>query len=303
MILITGARGFIGNSLVEHLHSKNRSPVSAIRSQDLKIENDRIFLDLNSRDHFQELKKKGNVPDTIIHLAGHIEIALQKHPEVPIPIPGIENVTEIYQSNIFPTVNLIQYSLDAGVKHLIFASTQAVYGIPPTERITEETPLNPLEHYAMSKVCCEKILQIASLNGLSVTILRFPGIYSEKRRSGTVYKFCKSAQESRKISVTADIPIPFDVLHLDDLLDAFSCVLSKSSKGFSVYNIGSGKPNSLNLLADQIADLKPGVRVYHSDCPQPVIQLDSSKAKAMLDWGAKPVSERLRAVMESVSND
>lgn len=305
MILITGARGFIGSNLVEHLQSNGESPVSVIRAPELQVDKDRIFLDLNSRDHFLALKKQGIVPDTIIHLAGHIEISLKKHPgdTCAIPVPGKENVSEIYRSNLLPTVNLIEYCLEMGVRHFVFASSQAVYGIPASERITEDSPVNPLEHYAMSKVCCENILRLASSNGLSVSVLRFPGIYSEKRKCGTVYRFCRSAHESRSIKVISDIPLPFDVLHIDDVLDAFSRVISKRPAGYSIYNIGSGEPNSLDLLADRIASLKPGIQVIHAECPQPAIRLDSSKAKATLGWEAKPTNLRLNTVMESMCND
>ena len=134
-------------------------------------------------------------PNTIIHLAGHVEIALRAKPHTQnaFPIPGNENISQIYTANVGATANLLDFCLSMGVRHLIFASSQSVYGMPHSNPLTEETPCMPLEHYAMSKLCCEQLLQIGVNQGLVVTIMRIPGVFSETRQSGVVFRFCQQA--------------------------------------------------------------------------------------------------------------
>jgi nucleoside-diphosphate-sugar epimerase len=155
----------------------------------------------------------------------------------------------------------------------------------------------------MSKVCCENILRLASSRRLSVTTLRFPGVYSEKRKNGAVYRLCRSALDSGCVRAESDFPLPFDVIHLDDVLDAFSRAISSPPEGYSVFNIATGEPNNLNLLAGKIAGLVPGCRVVQTACPQPVICLDSTKAKRMLGWEAVPSTTRLQQVLDAMQHD
>lgn len=305
MILITGAGGFIGSSLVTRLAEQGFDVTGLLRSEIFRKEADHIFLDLTSDEHLKLLKNLDIQPDTLIHLAGHIQIALKpdKNDASRPPLAGDEDLPALYRSNLLSTVNLIEYCKHAGVKHMIFASSQAVYGLPSMERVTEETPCKPLEHYALSKACCERALCLAASDSMAVTVYRFPGVYSEKRESGTVFRFCRSATKTKTIRVTADLPLPFDVIHIDDVLDAFLCAVTSKPQGFEIYNIATGEPNSLNLLADRIAGLVEGCRVEHAVCPQPVICMDPEKAYRRFGWRATPSTVRLRQVLDAADHD
>jgi len=186
-----------------------------------------------------------------------------------------------------------------GVGHLVFASSQTVYGMPGTEIITEESPCAPLEHYAASKVCCEKLLQIGVRQGIAVTVLRLPGIYSEERRDGVVYGFCKSALQKRKINVRADFPLPIDVIHIDDVIGAIEKTIYFGGLQWNCLNISTGEACSLNILADSIAELIPGCEVNFSGVTQPIVCMDSSKAHSALGWRAVSRRERLSTMIKN----
>lgn len=303
MILVTGAGGFIGNELLSCLKKEGMQVLPVFRSIEFACDKDRAALDLTSPEHITLLEKSIERPDTVVHLAGRVEIKLDKNREGGLPVPGPENIYEIYTSNVIGTANLLRYCLNSGVKHIVFASSQAVYGIPVSENITEKTPCNPLEHYALSKVCCEEMLRLAPAEKISVTILRFPGIYSDKRKKGTVFRFCKDALEKREIRVKSDISLPFDVLHISDVVSAFLCAIKNQPRGYSVFNISSGEPNSLNLLADRIAGIVSGCTVYYAGTPQPVIRLDPSKANLILGWQARSPETRLRHMLDVIPHD
>jgi len=177
-----------------------------------------------------------------------------------------------------------------------------VYGMPVKEPLDEDAPCAPLEHYAASKLCCEKILEVGSRQGLSVTVLRIPGIYSEDRTSGIVHQFLRSAISDHHIKVRMRFPLPIDVLHIGDLVPAIEKAIVFGGSGYTCLNISTGEPCSANLLADDIAGLVPGCRVSYGDIPQPVVRLDPARAGKVLGWRSLPRRVRLQSMIESLAN-
>lgn len=302
MILVTGADGFIGRALRDRLDQAGLDVVGHVLGDRAEIRPGQWTLDLTRADHLQALGKASPVPDTIVHLAGRVEIALRANPEDPSlpPLPGEEDIARIYALNVGLTANLIQYALRAGVRHIVFASSQAVYGMPQQDVLTEESPCAPLEHYAASKLFCERMLEVASRPALSVTVLRFPGVYSEERRMGVVYRFFEAAFRSRQITVSADYPLPIDVIHRDDVLNAIEQVVRRGGAGFRILNIATGEPCSLDLLADAVAELLPGCRTVPARIRQPVVRMSPDRALQALEWKAEPRRLRLEAMLRSV---
>ncbi|MDD5523581.1 MAG: NAD(P)-dependent oxidoreductase [Kiritimatiellae bacterium] len=267
MILVTGAGGFIGSNLCVRLNDA--------------VPLDRSY-DITDPACFDNLSLQ---PKIVVHLAGYIEINLDA---------DRENIWKIYDVNLMGTVNVLGYCLKAEVKHLIFASSQAVYGMPMSRPLQEDSPCKPIEHYANSKLCAEQVLRTCW--GVKTTILRFPGVYSEKRKSGIVYNFMKQALNEKKIQTGIDCPLPIDVIYLEDVLNAFEATALTGKAG--CYNIATGEPCSVNILADRIAELVPGCKVEHSKVKQPVVQMDIRKA--MKDLGWKPQQDGLQKMFDKL---
>ncbi len=303
MILITGAGGFIGQYLHVRLVDMGQHVMPLYHASRPQVSDHQWACDLTCPEHLAELKKAAKVPKTIIHLAGHVEIVLRAEPYLQdaAPLPGKENISKIYYTNVGATANLLDFCLSTGVGHFIFASSQSVYGMPQSCPLTEETPCKPLEHYAMSKLCCEQLLQIGARQELAVTTLRLPGVFSEARRSGVVFGFCQQAARSGQICVEADYPLPLDVVHLEDAVDAFiKAVAYGGQEDGLCLNIATGEPCSLNLLAETIASFVPGCQVEPSKISQPIVQMDSKRAEAVLGWKAQPQSVRLANMLKSI---
>ena len=69
---------------------------------------------------------------------------------------------------------LLEHSLRAGVKHVVFSSTAAVYGIPSAGEASEDTPTQPINAYGMSKLMTEYMLRdVAAVNPLRYVALRY----------------------------------------------------------------------------------------------------------------------------------
>jgi nucleoside-diphosphate-sugar epimerase len=89
-------------------------------------------------------------PAAIIHLAG-------------IPAPGLAPDATVFQNNMMSTYNVFSAAIRAGIKRVVWASSETTYGLPFTRTpphfapVTEEHPLAPETGYALAKTLCEKM--------------------------------------------------------------------------------------------------------------------------------------------------
>ncbi len=89
-------------------------------------------------------------PSAVIHLAG-------------IPAPGLAPDATIFQNNMMTTYNVFSAAIRAGLKRVVWASSETTYGLPFTRvppafaPVTEEHPLIPETGYALAKTLCERM--------------------------------------------------------------------------------------------------------------------------------------------------
>lgn len=87
----------------------------------------------------------------IMHFAGSIVV-----PE------SVENPLKYYANNTVASHSLISAAVEGGVKHILFSSTAAVYGVPSQVPIAEDDPKQPINPYGASKLMTERMLADAS---------------------------------------------------------------------------------------------------------------------------------------------
>ncbi|SDS89800.1 NAD-dependent epimerase/dehydratase family protein [Bradyrhizobium canariense] len=89
-------------------------------------------------------------PSAVIHMAG-------------IPAPGLAPDATIFQNNMMTTYNVFSAAVRAGIRRVVWASSETIYGLPFTRTppafapVTEEHPLAPETGYALAKILCEKM--------------------------------------------------------------------------------------------------------------------------------------------------
>jgi nucleoside-diphosphate-sugar epimerase len=113
-------------------------------------------------------------PSAVIHLAG-------------IPAPGLAPDTVIFQNNMMTTYNVFSAATRAGLKRVVWASSETAYGLPFTRTppafapVTEEHPLVPESGYALAKVLCERMAtEVHRWNpGTTFVALRISNILEE----------------------------------------------------------------------------------------------------------------------------
>jgi UDP-glucose 4-epimerase len=154
-VLVTGGAGYIGSHAMLALKDAGWS-VSVI--DDLSngvrraVPNDVPFYEGNIADHslvrriFEEQEIRA-----IMHFAGSIVV-----PE------SVEHPLKYYGNNTVATHALISAALEAGVDHILFSSTAAVYGAPEKVPVAEDDPKEPINPYGASKLMTERMLADAS---------------------------------------------------------------------------------------------------------------------------------------------
>jgi UDP-glucose 4-epimerase len=99
----------------------------------------------------------------IMHFAGSVVV-----PE------SVENPLKYYHNNTAKSRSLIEAAVRGGVKHFIFSSTAATYGIPEVSPVSEDTPRQPINPYGMSKLMTEFMLaDTARAHPLNYCALRY----------------------------------------------------------------------------------------------------------------------------------
>lgn len=166
-VLVTGGAGYIGSHAVLALKDAGYSPVvidNLVTGFRWAIPDDVSFVEGNIAD---ETLVAGTLRDhgidAIMHFAGSIIV-----PE------SVENPLKYYRNNTAASRSLIDSAVQAGVKHFIFSSTAATYGIPESSPVREDMPKLPINPYGMSKLMTEYMLRdVAAAHDFNYCALRY----------------------------------------------------------------------------------------------------------------------------------
>ncbi|CAN5915318.1 NAD-dependent epimerase/dehydratase family protein [soil metagenome] len=185
---------------------------------------------------------------------------------------------------------------------IVHTSSMTVYGDPQAERITEDHPRVPRHLYGLAKARAEDVW--LSAPDIDAWVLRMPGLFSEQRRSGALFQFCRAARNGESVRVTATAPVPWDLLHVDDAADAIVRALSARPPGGAI-NVSYGDPVELVAIAQWIAELAgTGSRVESpADVTHPVVQLAVTRARERLGWQPPRLHDRLAALYAAYAQE
>ncbi len=113
--------------------------------------------------------------EAIMHFAGSIIV-----PE------SVENPLKYYRNNTANSRSLIEAAVTNGVKHFIFSSTAATYGIPDESPVRENTPTQPINPYGLSKLMTEHMLRdVAAAHDFNYCALRYFNVAGADPRART----------------------------------------------------------------------------------------------------------------------
>jgi UDP-glucose 4-epimerase len=229
-ILVTGGAGYIGSHVVRQLGERGEGVVvldnlsTGFRSAVLGGE--LVVGDTGDRELVSRILREHKV-DTVLHFAAHTIV-----PE------SVSNPLKYYGNNTCSTRNLLHGCQEAGVKHFVFSSTAAVYGIPAGGIAAEDSPTQPINPYGTSKLMSEWMLRdLAFASRLRYVVLRYfnvagsdpVGRIGQSTLNGTLLTkvACEAAVGKRPhISIfgtdypTGDGTGVRDYIHVEDLASA-----------------------------------------------------------------------------------
>ncbi len=229
-ILITGASGWIGQSLFSHLHKFE--PIGVYCNSTISSPTDRwVKADLRNEVEVAKLLKIYQ-PDVIFHLAA-----------LPSPRINEENPTLAEDTNVGITTNLV--ALSSKFAHIFFMSTDKVLNgedLAPTEA----TVLEPVSLYGHLKARCESII---SQHHRRYHILRFSTVHSfgDNRSNSFIDKSLIKLRQGEKVHAFDNISRCY--LRIDQLLDVLASLMD--DKQYGVYHLGS----PLKTYYERIRDL------------------------------------------------
>ncbi len=285
MILITGGNGYIGTKIAKILLKEKKE----FRMMDnLSGSNPLNLLYLNQIDFFwgdvrneEDLKIALDGVDVVVHLAA-------KLPTTPGLLDKVDEVAKVIEDvNYHGTINVLEEARkrDAGV---IFASTCNVYGIG--ENLREDSPANPLNPYAESKLKAEKVcIEYAEKYGMDVKILRLASVYGFSpgvRFNLVVNYFVLRAILGYKLAVFGDGGNWRPFIHVHDAARAFLHLIENGKRG-EIYNAAESNLRIIDVAqaVRDIIDPRIDVELIKEIKPEFSYSVDSSK---FLNTGFKP---------------
>ena len=167
-----------------------------------------------------------------------------------------------------------------------------MYGVPKEVPIRETHPTQPICSYGIHKLAIEHYLYLyQQLYGLEYVVLRLANPFGERQRAdasqGAVAVFLDKAFKGEEITVWGDGSVVRDYVYVGDVARAF-CLAAGRQAPSGVYNIGSGRGQSLLELLDGIKELlgRNVARRHVGGRPfdVPVNILDTRLAESVLGW-------------------
>ncbi len=248
VVLVTGAAGFIGSHICDLLVKKNYKVIGVdnLKQGDKRNLNKKIIfenIDLNNAKSVEYVLEKYHPSQIIHHASNLVSVALSvKHPE------------KAYK-DVAMTINLLNIASNYDLKHFIFASSANVYGNPKELPIKETFILQPESPYGLAKEAIEKFIEYYyNKTGITYTIFRYFNVYGERQSNSTaaIPSFIDSFLKDKPITIKEGRQTR-DFIYVKDV--AYANYLALEKKPVGIFNIGSGKTNSINNLVKALSKL------------------------------------------------
>lgn len=299
-VLVTGGAGYIGSHTCKALAQAGYRPISfdnlvyghrwAVKWGPL------VEGDLADAPRLRDVLD-GYPISAVVHFAAYAYVG-----------ESMENPSKYFQNNVAGTLNLLDAAVAHGIRHLVFSSTCATYGLPKQVPITDSHPQSPVNPYGESKLFIERVLRwFDTAHGLRSVALRYfnaagadpQGEVGEDHTPEThlIPLVIQAALGLRpQVDVygtdypTADGTAMRDYIHVRDLAAAHVSALEYlQSDGETIaLNLGTGRGYSVREVIAAVERLS-GKSVPAREAPRrpgdpPALVADASGAQRLLGW-------------------
>jgi dTDP-glucose 4,6-dehydratase len=292
-VLVTGADGFIGSHLVEHLVSAGAN----VRALSLYNSfNNWGWLDRLDKDVLQSVEVvSGDVRDTDSVDAHTRGCDIVFHLAALIAIPYSYHSPESYvQTNILGTLNVLRASRKHSVTKVIHTSTSEVYGSAEYVPIDEKHPLKGQSPYAATKIGADELaLSFYRSFETPVTVLRPFNTFGPRQSARAVIPTIITQIVSGKQTLElGNIETTRDLSYVADTARGFVAAAEAEHTAGQVINIGAGFDVSIRKLVELIAGIlnqkvtitQVAERIRPAKSEVHRLLADTRKAEALLRW-------------------
>lgn len=250
--LVTGAAGFIGSHLSDHLLAQGLKVIgldnlSRGRRTNLNaaLQHDTFhFVELDINDGAQLQKLFRDFPiDIVWHMVANSDIAA-----------GVEDPSIDLRDTFLSTFHLLLAMRAAKVRELAFASTSAVYGVHPGALKEDTGPLFPISNYGAMKLASEAAVSAAVESFLErAWIFRFPNVVGARATHGIIFDLLAKLKRTRaELEVLGDGSQQKPYLHVSELIEAMASIVVNAQERINCFNIG---PEDDGVLVRDIAKI------------------------------------------------
>ncbi len=283
-ILVTGAAGFIGSHVCRHLLKANYQVVG--------------MDDLSGgfRDYVPDGVKfiEGSVTDIatvkkifaehkfehVFHLAAYAAEGLSHF---------IKHFN--YTNNLLGSVNLINASVNQGVKCFVFTSSIAVYGKNQLP-MTEDAVPQPEDPYGIAKYAVELDLkETHEMFGMDYVVFRPHNVYGEFQNIGDRYRnvigiFMNQIMQGQPMTIFGDGKQTRAFSYIDDVAPVIAASIERRASYNQIFNVGADKPYTVNELVNVVSKtMGATAQVKHLEARNEVVHAYSAHDKVRKHFG------------------
>ena len=272
--LVTGGAGFIGSHIVQALLEQGES----VRVLD--------NFSTGKRENLEELARQFNghrleVLEGDVRDAARLEEAVRGvelifHEAAFVSVPqSMEEPQNCFDVNVMGTSLLFDAARKAGVRRAVVASSAAVYGESQALPLVEETLLQPLSPYAVSKRVKEMYAELFTGSfGFDVVALRYFNVYGPRQRPDSMYAaavpiFARRLLDGKPVTIFGDGGQTRDLINVHDVVRANLIASEHPNAAGKIFNICTGVETRLLDLLDVMYELLPGSPAHQFAEPRP----------------------------------
>ncbi len=296
--LVTGAVGFAGRYLVNHLLQHGDKVLGTwLHEEALEITCEKAHLDIRNLPDCQRVISKFR-PEVVYHLAG-----------IAFPPDAERDFSEALAVNVEGTYNIFRACHDLALPiKIVLVSSAEIYGNAKVLPISESTAISPHHNYSLSKAMAEMVAERfnSSPTLSSVRIRAFnhigPGQRIDFVISNFAFQLASIAKgKSAPVMLVGNLDAKRDFTDVRDIVRGYRLA---AQKGQGVYNLCSGKSISIRDVLDALIEVS-GIKVEVRTDPSRIRPIDTlevygsyKKAEAELGW--KPEYTDLKKSLKEV---
>ena len=285
--LVTGGGGFIGSHLVDRLIADGQS----VRVLDSFVVGRRSNLRQHDGNPHLEIVE-GDVADkaTVMRAASDAERVFHLAARADI-VPSIQEPEAYYRANVDGTFNVLEAARAHHAGRFVYVASSSCYGVPDSYPTPEAAPADPRYPYALTKYLGEQlVMHWASVYRLPAASVRLFNVYGPRARTSGSYGavfgvFLAQLMAGKPLTVVGDGEQTRDFTFVSDVVDALVTVAASDKVG-EIYNVGSGRPVSVNELI-RLLGSPPTVGIPKRPGEPDCTWADIAKIRNQLGWVPK----------------